>query len=85
MSNPTFSEDEVRKFEESIDIHISKGFSQVSISTGIIPKELSRFQCYLAFYYRTGSFSPSGNVKNYLVAKKGKKLRKIENYSAFNY
>jgi hypothetical protein len=76
----TFTEDQVAKFERVIDKEISKGKNQICLSTGIVSKEMEIFQSYLAFHYPSGSYSPNPHVRNYLVAKNGKKYEKRENW-----
>jgi hypothetical protein len=77
---PIFTEQEVEKFEKSIDSLISKGNQQICLSTGIVSDEVARFQCYLRFHYPSGNFTNNPNVKYYRVAKKGKKYNKQENW-----
>ena len=77
---PTFSEEEIIYFENIIDDQIAKGNQQISINTGIISDKMQRFATYLGFHYPSGTFVPSGNYKNYRIAKNGKKYAKRENW-----
>jgi hypothetical protein len=79
-TKPTFTEQEIEKFEKFIDSQISKGYQQIRLSTGIVSNEMARLQTYLGFYYPSGSFSPNANFRNYRVAKNGKKYTKKENW-----
>ena len=79
-AKPIFTIDEIEKFEIFIDKQIAKGFMQISISTSFISDEMQRLQTYLGFYYASGSFSRNHNVRNYRVAKNGKKYSKKENW-----
>lgn len=80
FEKPKFTEHDIEKFEKAIDFQISKGNQQICLSTGIVSDEMARFQCYLNFYYPSGSFSNNPNVRYYRVAKKGKKYNKKENW-----
>jgi len=77
---PTFTDQEIERFEKAIDTQIAKGNQQIQLSTGIVSDEIARFQAYLGFYYPSGSFSNNSNVRNYRVAKNGKKYTKRENW-----
>lgn len=77
---PIFTEQEIEKFENAIDNQIAKGIQQICLSTGIVTDDISRFQCYLSFYYPSGTFSNNPNVRYYRVVKKGKKYNKKENW-----
>lgn len=77
---PTFTDQEIEKFEKIIDSQISKGNQQICLSTGIVSNEMARFQTYLGFHYPSGVFSPNPNYRNYRVAKNGKKYTKRENW-----
>ena len=77
---PTFTAEEIQIFEKAIDVQISKGNQQIGIKTGIMSDEMQRFATYLGFYYPSGSFVPSGNYRNYRIAKNGKKYTKRENW-----
>ena len=79
-TKPTFTEKEIQKFENVIDNQISKGNQQICLSTNIISDEMQRFQLYLGFHYLTGTFSQNPNVRNYRIAKNGKKYTKTENW-----
>ena len=79
-TKPTFTEQEIEKFEQFIDSQISKGNQQICVSTGIVSDEMARLQTYLGFYYPSGSFSRNANFRNYRVAKNGKKYTKTENW-----
>jgi len=79
-TKPTFTEQEIEKFEKFIDSKISKGYQQICLSTGIVSDEMETLQRYLAFHYPSGSFSPNANFRNYRVAKNGKKYTKRENW-----
>jgi hypothetical protein len=79
-TKPKFTEQEIEKFEKTIDNQIAKGNQQICLSTGIVSDEMARFQTYLAFHYPSGSFSNNANIRNYRVAKKGKKYNKQENW-----
>jgi hypothetical protein len=79
-TKPTFTEQEIEKFEKFIDSQISKGNQQIRLSTGIVTDEMARLQTYLGFHYPTGSFSTNSNFRNYRVAKNGKKYTKRENW-----
>jgi len=77
---PKFTEVEIATFEKAIDNQIKKGNFQISISSSFISDAMQRFQTYLGFHYPSGSFVPSGNRRNYRIAKKGKKYAKQENW-----
>ena len=77
---PTFTHQEVERFEKFIDTQIGKGKQQIGISTGFISDDTQRLQTYLAFYYPSGSFSPNFNCRNYRIAKNGIKYIKKENW-----
>ena len=79
-TKPTFTEHEIEKFEKFIDIQISKGYTQIRLSTGIVSDEIARLATYLGFYYPSGSFSNNPNYRNYRVSKNGKKYTKKENW-----
>ena len=79
-TKPTFTQQEIEKFEKVIDIQIAKGNNQITLSTGIVSDEIKRFQTYLGFHYPSGVFSPNPNYRNYKVAKNGKKYPKRENW-----
>lgn len=79
-AKPTFTEQEVLKFEKFIDSQILKGNQQICLSTGIVTDEMARLQTYLGFHYPSGSFSTNANLRNYRVAKNGKKYTKRENW-----
>ena len=79
-TKPNFTEQEIEKFEKFIDIQILKGNQQICLSTGIVSDEMAKFQCYLSFYYPSGTFSNNANVRYYKVAKKGKKYNRQENW-----
>jgi hypothetical protein len=79
-TKPTFTEQEIEKFEKFIDSQISKGNQQICLSTGIVSDEMARLQTYLGFHYPSGSFSPNSNFRNYRVAKNGKKYTKKQNW-----
>jgi hypothetical protein len=79
-TKPTFTEQEIEKFEKFIDSQISKGNQQICLSTGIVSDEMATFQTYLGFHYPSGSFSPNPNFRNYRVAKNGKKYTKKQNW-----
>ena len=79
-TKPTFTDQEVEKFENFIDSQISKGYQQICLSTGIVSDEMARFQTYLGFHYPSGSFSTNANYEYYRVAKNGKKYTKRENW-----
>lgn len=80
---PTFSAEQVVKYETIIDSQIRKGYQQISIPTGFPTDEMLSLGRYLTFYYQSGTLCRSGNFRNYRVAKNGKKLQKTENPSAF--
>lgn len=77
---PFFEKEETERFEKMIDTHISKGYQQISIPTGIISKDTERFGAYLNFYYPSGTFNTSARFRNYRIAKNGKKCIKRENW-----
>lgn len=79
-TKPTFTEQEIEKFEKFIDSQISKGNQQICLPTGIVSDEISSLQAYLGFHYPVGSFSSNPNFRNYRVAKNGKKYTKRENW-----
>jgi hypothetical protein len=79
-TKPTFTEQEIEKFEKFIDSQIFKGNQQIRLSTGIVTDEMARLQTYLGFHYPTGSLSTNLNFRNYRVAKNGKKYTKRENW-----
>jgi hypothetical protein len=77
---PIFTAEEIEKFEIAIDNQIAKGFMQITISTNFLNDSIQRFSTYLNFYYPSGTFSKNANVRNYRVAKNGKKYFKKENW-----
>ena len=79
-AKPTFTEQEIEKFEKFIDSQISKGNQQICLSTGIVSDEMARLQAYLGFHYPAGNFSKNPNYRCYRVAKNGKKYTKRENW-----
>lgn len=79
-TKPTFTEQEIEKFEKFIDSQISKGNQQICLPSGIVSDEINRLQTYLGFYYPSGSFSKNAKYRNYRVAKNGKKYTKKENW-----
>jgi hypothetical protein len=79
-TKPTFTEQEIQKFEKFIDSQISKGNQQICLSTNIVSDEIAKLQTYLGFHYPSGSFSNNPNFRNYRVAKNGKKYTKKENW-----
>ena len=81
LEKPTFTKEQVDMFERAIDKYISKGYYQISTSTGIVSKEIEMFQRYLNFYYPSGTFSKNPNFRNYRITQKnGKKYTKKENW-----
>ena len=79
-TKPTFTTEEIEKFEKFIDAQILKGNQQIRLSTGIVSDEMARLQTYLGFHYPAGSFSNNPNFRYYRVAKNGKKYTKKENW-----
>jgi hypothetical protein len=79
-TKPTFTEQEIEKFEKFIDGQIFKGNQQICLSTGIVTDEMARLQTYLGFHYLAGSYSNNPNFRYYRVAKNGKKYTKRENW-----
>jgi hypothetical protein len=79
-TKPTFTQQEIEKFEKVIDIQIAKGNNQITLPTGIVSDQIQRFATYLGFHYPDGVFSPNPYYRNYKVAKNGKKYTKSENW-----
>ena len=77
---PIFTDAEIVTFERTIDGQIKKGNMQISLSTSFLSDEMQRFYTYLGFYYPSGTFNKSGNIRNFKVAKNGKKYAKKENW-----